>query len=116
MLERIMKTHFAYEDSPVTGARWKKSSESDRIGWVVSALKHIEAYSDLEVINAPKDGRVVVRTLRAIPANERGLFFLEMEAMLKDVVDQGITIWCEPVGDKSKLRKLRGVNFANLES
>ena len=35
---------------------------------------------------------------------------LELEEKLK-LIDKGITIWCEPVGDKSKLRKLRGVEI-----
>jgi hypothetical protein len=30
---------------------------------------------------------------------------------LKSAVDRGITVWCEPVGDKSKLRQLRGVKI-----
>ena len=46
-----------------------------------------------------------------MPANERGLFLLELEEKLKLAVDQGITVWCEPVGDKSKLRNLRGVEI-----
>ena len=25
--------------------------------------------------------------------------------------DKGITVWCEPIGDKSKLRKLRGIEI-----
>ena len=28
--------------------------------------------------------------------------------MLKSKIDKGLTVWCEPVGDKSVLRKLRG--------
>ena len=35
----------------------------------------------------------------------------KLEEMLKSVLDQGITVWCEPVGDKSKLRKMRGVKI-----
>ena len=27
------------------------------------------------------------------------------------MADLGLTIWCEPVGDKSKLRKLRGIEI-----
>ena len=33
---------------------------------------------------------------------------LDLEEKIKASIDQGITVWCEPVGDKSVLRKLRG--------
>ena len=112
----MMKRHFANEETPVTTIMWTNVREQERKNLVADALKSVNLYADLEVINAPKDGRVVVRTSRNIPSNERGLFFLELEAMLKKRVDVGITIWCEPVGDKSKLRKLRGVTFGNRES
>ena len=40
---------------------------------------------------------------------------LELEEMLKNFVDKSITIWLEPVGDKSKLRNLRGIKFKEEE-
>ena len=27
------------------------------------------------------------------------------------IIDAGLTVWLEPVGDRSKLRNLRGINF-----
>ena len=36
---------------------------------------------------------------------------LELEERLKSKIDKGITVWCEPIGDKSKLRKLRGIKI-----
>ena len=36
---------------------------------------------------------------------------LELEEKLKSVLDKGISLWLEPVGDKSKLRNLRGIKF-----
>ena len=36
---------------------------------------------------------------------------LDFEESLKKNIDRGITIWLEPVGDKSKLRNLRGVEI-----
>ena len=32
-----------------------------------------------------------------------------LEEKLKKEIDEGLTIWLEPVGDKSKLRNLRGI-------
>ena len=36
---------------------------------------------------------------------------LDLEEKLKNEIDLGITVWCEPVGDKSKLRNLRGIKI-----
>ena len=46
-----------------------------------------------------------------IKASERGILLLDLEQLLKNKIDQGITIWLEPVGDKSKLRNLRGIKI-----
>ena len=57
------------------------------------------------------NGQIVIKINKSIPSNERGLFLLELEEKIKYNIDRGITIWCEPVGDKSALRKLRGVKI-----
>ena len=38
-------------------------------------------------------------------------FFLNLEERLKNNIDKGLTVWFEPVGDKSKLRNLRGIKI-----
>ena len=86
-------------------------NEENRIKKVCDELKKTELYKDFEVIEAPKNGHVVLKIEKIIPANQRGILLLELEKKLKLTVDEGITIWCEPVGDKSKLRKLRGVEI-----
>ena len=48
---------------------------------------------------------------KLINANKRGLLLLDLEEILKSKIDKGVTVWCEPVGDKSVLRKLRGVTI-----
>ena len=53
------------------------------------------------------------KVLESIASNKRGLLLLELEEQLKRKVDNGITVWLEPVGDKSKLRNLRGITFKN---
>ena len=68
-------------------------------------------FSNLEVLSAKENGQIIIIMLEALPANKRGLFLLNFEKSLKFAVDEGITVWCEPVGDKSKLRALRGVNI-----
>ena len=106
-----MKKNFSNSTTPTTSQDWKQKSEENRIELVSKELKKNILYKDFEVIKAPDNGQIVLKIERIIPANERGLLLLELEGMLKSVVDKGITVWCEPVGDKSKLRQLRGVKI-----
>lgn len=104
-----MKNNFSKENTPKTNKDWTNKSEEERIEIISKELKKDIRYEDIEIKQALKNGQIVLRTEKIIPANERGLFFLELEEKLKFNIDEGITIWCEPVGDKSKLRNLRGV-------
>tara|TARA_B110000003_G_C16365180_1_gene424334 strand:+ start:340 stop:606 length:267 start_codon:yes stop_codon:yes gene_type:complete len=66
---------------------------------------------DFDVVSVPDNGQIVLKTSENIAPNVRGLLLLNLEKKLKEDIDIGITIWLEPVGDKSKLRQLRGVQF-----
>ena len=105
-----MKKNFSNVKTPVTSQEWRKKSEESRINIISEELKKNSLYKDFEVIKAADDGQIILKIERIIPANQRGLLLLELEEKLK-LIDEGITIWCEPAGDKSKLRKLRGVEI-----
>ena len=105
-----MKENFSSAKTPETSQDWRKKSEKNRIDILSRELKKNSLYEDFQVIKAPDNGQIVLRIERIIPASQRGLLLLELEEKLK-LIDKGITIWCEPVGDKSKLRKLRGVEI-----
>ena len=49
--------------------------------------------------------------LKFLPSNIRGILLLDLEDRIKKNIDKGLTVWLEPVGDKSKLRNLRGIKF-----
>ena len=106
-----MKKNFSSTNTPRTSLDWKNKSEDNRIKIVSNELKKNILYRNFEVIQAPENGQVDLKIEQIIPASERGLLLLELEEMLKSTIDKGITVWCEPVGDKSKLRKLRGVEI-----
>ena len=105
-----MKKNFTSVATPTTSKDWVVKSEKDRVEMISKELKKNILYKDFEVVKAPDNGQIVLRIEKIIPANVRGLLLLELEEKLK-LIDNGITIWCEPVGDKSKLRKLRGVEI-----
>lgn len=88
---------------------WLSLSEAERIEKVEKQLRCDDKYYQIHVVNAQDNGHTILRIERPMPASERGLFLLELEAKLKRSIDEGLTIWLEPVGDKSKLRQLRGV-------
>jgi len=106
-----MKNNYSNSVTPTTSQNWKQKSEKNRIDSILKELKKNALYKNFDVIKAPENGQIVLKIEQTIPANKRGLLLLELEEMLKSVLDQGITVWCEPVGDKSKLRKMRGVKI-----
>ncbi|WP_440675426.1 hypothetical protein [Candidatus Pelagibacter sp. HIMB1593] len=104
-----MIDNFSNSITPSTGKEWKTKSESQRIKIISNFLKSNVVYKEFLVMKAPDNGQIVIRIDHLIPSNKRGVLLLDLENELKKNIDEGITIWCEPVGDKSKLRKLRGV-------
>ena len=106
-----MIENFSTQKTPTTTKGWTNKSVEERIELIKKELKKDKLYESFEPIKAPDNGQVVIRIEKIIPANERGLLLLELEQKLKSNIDVGITIWCEPVGDKSKLRNLRGIKF-----
>jgi len=106
-----MPIDYANVDSPTTSEKWVAMDEITRKTLVSQALTDLNFSNVAEVVTAPDNGQLVLKLRVALSASERGLFLLDMEELLKQRVDMGITIWCEPVGDKSKLRQLRGVQI-----
>ena len=106
-----MIENFSKSKTPTTGANWLNKSEEDRKKVINNELSKNDLYKDFEILKVPNNGQIVFKIERIIPANERGLLLLELEENLKSKIDKGITVWCEPVGDKSKLRKLRGIKI-----
>ena len=106
-----MKNNFSKSKTLQTDQDWVNKPEKERIEIISKELEKDIKNKDFEVTKALDNGQVVLKIGRIIPANERGLFLLELEKKLKLTINQGITIWSEPVGDKSKLRNLRGVEI-----
>ena len=97
--------------TPTPGGEWLRMSNAERVTRINGALKAISESVDgaLEVIEGKDDGQVIVRLLHASPPHERGTLLLDVEDHLKATVDDALVIWLEPLGDKSSLRNLRGI-------
>jgi hypothetical protein len=44
------------------------------------------------------------------------MLILDLEEFLKNHLDSGISIWCEPLGDKNSLRNLRGIQIKTVRT
>jgi len=106
-----MMKNFAFEKTPKTSETWKNLSNDQRVIAVKNELKKDEKLSDFEVYKALDDGQIVLKVNNTIPSSQRGNILLDLEEKLKKNIDNGLTVWFEPVGDKSKLRNLRGIKI-----
>ena len=104
-----MFTNYSTVETPVPGKEWISSSQIERMVLVRNAWKNIEKYSNLAVIDCRLSGEVFVEMKEPMSSNQRGTLLLDAEQVLKKQVDDAITIWLEPLGDKSTLRNLRGI-------
>lgn len=88
---------------------WLNLSQEERFESISKILQQDAIGAGISIKEAMDNGHVVLRIEHPIPAGERGIFLLDLEQKCKMNIDIGITLWLEPVGDKSKLRQLRGV-------
>lgn len=106
-----MFTNEAFKKTPATEENWKKLSSPERQKKIEDQLKKNKKFDDFEIFKASENGNIVFKIKNNIPSNERGLLLLDLESDLKKNIDQALTVWLEPVGDKSKLRNLRGITL-----
>ena len=110
-MKNLINKKFCLASSPVSSEKWKNKTEKERIIMIYEKIKFNSLYEGFEVVSADDNAQVTLKIERSIPANERGVLLLDLESLLKTSIEKAITIWLEPVGDKSKLRKLRGITF-----
>jgi hypothetical protein len=103
--------NFSKSKTLVPSISWKKQIEIERINKIQIFLERNILYKDLKVLSANSNGQVIIKINTPLAVNERGNYLLDLESILKKKIDQGITVWCEVVADKSKLRQLRGVTI-----
>ena len=110
-MNSFIKNKFSFEETPQTGKEWNDLNEEDRKKLVFNTISANPLYNTFEITKAEPNGNVIFKIETVIKASERGTLLLDLEQLLKNEIDQGITIWLEPVGDKSKLRNLRGIEI-----
>ncbi len=106
-----MFKNYSKQMTPLTSDEWKKLSDEERKLKISTQIKENNKFKDFEIVKTPDNGQIEFKIETPLPANTRGNLLLDLEEFLKKNIDPGLTVWCVPVGDKSKLRKLRGVNI-----
>ena len=114
MIKYISK-EFSEAETPQASEEWKNKSSKDRIDVIIKKISENENYKNFQVIDADDNAYVTLKIENVIPASIRGILLLELEETLKNSIEKAITIWLEPVGDKSKLRNLRGIKFKTVD-
>ena len=106
-----MNNYFKYLniDSPTPSEKWLSIAKPERIILVISILKISPFANDFKVIDAKDDGQIILIPNNNLSSNERGTILLDLEQLLKEKLDDSLTIWLETLGDKNSLRNLRGI-------
>jgi len=100
---------FSDVSSPVPTDDWQSLTIGERIDFINKSIQNFSLSIDIDVVEANKGGQISVIINDKLSAAERGPLLLGIEEFLKLNVDNGITVWHAPIGDKSSLRKLRGI-------
>ena len=107
-------TEFFGVETPHPANQWIEMSSEDRLELVVEVTEASDFKGVVKPVSALPTGFVYVELTSPLRAADRGLKLREFEALLKSSIDKSLTVWCEPVGDKSALRKLRGIEVKAL--
>ena len=116
MKKNGIKLNFADSISPEPNESYIKLSEIDRLNLIESCLNNIDSNwnENFSLSSARENGFVVLEFKKSIVVDGRSSYLLDIESKLCKMVDNSITIWIAPVGDKSSLRKLRGIEVKNV--
>ena len=106
-----MMKNFSNVKTPITSNSWINLAEDKRLDLINNELNKDQNLKGFEVHKASDNGQIVFTVKNTIPSNIRGLLLLDLEEKLKENIDRGLTVWFEPVGDRSKLRNLRGIKI-----
>lgn len=106
-------TKFAESETDAVSLEWSQLDQESRIAKVVALLEKTQFKDSFGVSRATDTGAVYVTMLQPLGPSSRGSILLDLEEFLKEKVDRGINVWCEPIGDRNSLRNLRGVQIIN---
>jgi hypothetical protein len=102
---------FASSPTPKVGSAWVSCDNESRLNQINKVLEGTDFVEFITPTRALDDGQVYFSFKKQISSSIRGVFLLDLEILIKNRIDTGILIWCEPIGDKNSLRNLRGIEI-----
>jgi hypothetical protein len=102
---------FASSPTPKVGDAWVNYDSESRLNQIKKVLEGTDFFEFITPTRALDDGQVYFSFKKQMSSSIRGVFLLDLEILIKNRIDAGIIIWCEPIGDKNSLRNLRGIEI-----
>lgn len=102
----------ANSPTPTVSDLWINLPEVEKLMKINDVIERKHLAADLFATRALKNGQVYLRFNQVLTARRRGEVLLGLELELKKSFDEGIVLWCEPIGDRNSLRKLRGIDVS----
>lgn len=100
----------ANAETPQCGEEWRIAPSSRRMSWIQDVIGGDSRLSPLiEIAEVREDGQIILHFKQPVAGDRRGGLLLDFESALKDRIDPALTVWLEPLGDRSSLRRLRGI-------
>jgi hypothetical protein len=97
--------------TPRVGTEWISSNNQLRLNKINTVLTGTSFVDFISPTRTFDDGQVYFSFNKQIASSIRGVLLLDLELLLKKEIDDGIVVWCEPIGDKNSLRNLRGIEI-----
>ena len=104
----------ANAESPQVSDNYRLLSKESRREVITDAIPVSHKEHVLDVVESHDDGSIYI-SCPPIAVSQRGAVLLELESHLKGKIDPAITVWLSPLGDRSALRKLRGVTINTIK-
>ena len=101
----------AFTPTPYANTEWIKCDNQTRLSKISKILESTKFFEFVSPTRTFEDGQIYFSFKKPISSSLRGVFLLDLEILLKDKIDPGVVIWCEPIGDKNSLRNLRGIEI-----
>lgn len=97
--------------TPEVSTLWINLDNDSRLSRITEVLKGSKFFELVTPTRTLNDGQIYFSFKTPISSSLRGILLLDLELFLKENIDSGIIIWCEPIGDKNSLRNLRGIEI-----
>jgi hypothetical protein len=101
---------FIYIDSPKPSEKWSNLPLENRFTIIKNLIENSEFSDSVKLTEYKNNDQIYVEFTKIIEVQFRSKILLDLELLLKNKIDQCLIIWHSPQGDRSSLRRLRGVN------